>query len=122
MLTRKVVLTIPANSVTAIRMPVGRRHFGRESADFVSEALKSDAQAYVQFCAYEDGKRIADVSNGPIPEADKGAARAKAEKEMAESGRKDAVAFVCTIRDPAVRKELRRKFYALVDRDDPGEK
>ena len=121
MLTRKIVLTIPANSVTAIRMPVGRRHFGRESADFVSEALKSDAQGWVQFCAYADGKRIADVSSGPVPEADKGAARAKAEKEMAESGRKDAVAFVCTIRDPAVRKELRRKFYALVDRDDPGE-
>ena len=139
MLTRKVVLTIPANSVTAIRIPVFRRQLGGIARDLIEQALQDDDKASVQFSVFRNGKSILDVSGGVEAEDKEAAGKIaryyhglggfdkkqtgdKVEKLAEDSAsegcfdrkQKCAVGFVCTLKDARARQELRDRLYELV--------
>ncbi len=60
------VLKIPANSVTAIRIPIERRSLEWAVRDIIEEALMLDKQGAVQFCAFRNGRCIVNVAGGNL--------------------------------------------------------
>ncbi len=60
------VLKIPANSVTAIRIPIQKRWLSWTAQDLIDEAILLNKQGGVQFCVYKDGKEIINVCGGTL--------------------------------------------------------
>ena len=61
-----VILRIPPNSVTSVRVPVELSSIEWAARDIIEEALLLEKQGAVQFCAFRDGKCIVNVAGGTL--------------------------------------------------------